>query len=73
MVTLTGIGQAFHEVFVQCCKACEWHRRLHIKVLAVLVDQQVYVLALGEPQQVQQQVQRNQLATVLIRLTFATT
>ena len=72
MVTITGIGQTFHEVFVQCCIACEWHRRMHKKVFAILVDQQVQVLALGEQQQLQQQVQRSQLAAVLIRLTLDT-
>ena len=72
MVTVTGIGQAFHEVFVQCCIACEWYRQLHKTVLAILVGQQVQVLALGEQQQLQQHVQRSQLAAVLIRLTFDT-
>ena len=34
------------------------------------MDQQVQVPALGEQQQLQQQVQRGQSATVLIRLTL---
>ena len=45
--TVTGIGQTFHEVFVQCCFACEWYRRLHKQVLAILMVQQVQVIALG--------------------------
>ena len=42
------------------------------KSFAIVVDQQVQMLALGEQQQLQQQVRRSQLAAVLIRLTFDT-
>ena len=43
------------------------------KRFAIVVEQQVQMLAVGEQQQLQQQVQRGQSAAVLIRLTLGTT
>ena len=64
-----GTGIQRHKIFAQCCIAYRFRK----KILAIVVDQQVQMLALGEQQQLQQQVQRGQSAAVLIRLTFDTT